>query len=262
MYNHPRSALYGLLSCPGVSRYQTLEAAAATHGINPADYHPSPETFRALCEAELSRAERAVYSLLGFAEVSPEMSLARIASIYGVSLKNFRPARAMTTCLGYRDSDLSARTAYQAIEALGLAERTGFGLMLTEAGQYYGVNRTRDWRGPTYPLFYVDRFLELLERIEAWVRSPPPEVVAALEKRTRASLSRRQRRLLDATGSTAEQRRQGRREARRALQRLKLARMAQEGKRWREAHHRLHLSRHFSKEELAALKRDYYAGEL
>lgn len=95
--------------------------------------------------------------------------------------------------------------------------------------------------------------------IEGFFATGECTVTDAIEG-NRANLSRRQRAKVDASHRTDENRAR-RREAKREALRERIEACRREGLGWRDTYLRLHLTRHFSKEELVELKAAYEAPE-
>lgn len=176
-----------------VDRWQALETGEATPVYMAEAANSKREHVKSQLAAKMVIA-RAAKSMLRMSETSTIRMLAKIAESEGLPT-DFLPAyvnetltKAMTQMLKDLNHPLASKVrsvVHPALEAMGILEHlsrpssskpneTRQFWSLTEEGQKYGRNETSP-NNPreTQPLYFVDRFGELLERIEAYVDAHP-----------------------------------------------------------------------------------------
>ncbi|MBK1641321.1 hypothetical protein CKO12_05420 [Chromatium okenii] len=168
-----------------IQRWQELEAALSTPSQAPSQYITSALPYAPAFEIQIAESAARI---LRMSDTSKIRMLSSLCDAKGIN-PNFLPAyvdeplvKAITTLLKEMDHPLGhhvARVVNPTLEKLGILEhlsRKGRGneikrfWNLTAEGLQYGRNETSP-NNPreTQPLFFVDRFPELLQRLEAFI---------------------------------------------------------------------------------------------
>ena len=183
-----------------VDRWQALETGEATPAYMTASTKPKRASSQLAAKMAIARAAK---SMLRLSETSTIRMLADIAKSEGIE-PTFLPTyvnesltKAITNMLKDLDHPLASKVrsiVHPAFEAMGILEHLSRPSgskpgevrrfwSLTEEGLKYGRNETSP-QNPreTIPLYFVDKFGELLERLEAFLSEHPNPAKLAIIK--------------------------------------------------------------------------------